>query len=140
MSDKSDPQYAERLSENFTRWEFRCRGKDCCGGSAPVDRRLVKGLQMLRDKLPEQFRAKGLTLNCAFRCLTHNREIGSEDTSEHPKGRAADVATPDGMTVDQLAAIAEDVPEFARGGIGKYDWGIHVDVRVETDPARWDKR
>jgi uncharacterized protein YcbK (DUF882 family) len=140
MANRDDPLYAERLSANFTRWEFRCRGEDCCGGAAPADSRLVNGLQRLRNSLPDKHRAKGITINCAFRCPVHNRAIGSEDSSEHPKARAADLATPDGMTVDEFADLAEAVPEFAQGGIGKYEWGIHVDVRLEAQPARWDKR
>ena len=29
-------------------------------------------------------------INCACRCLTHNRSIGSKDTSQHVRGMAAD--------------------------------------------------
>ena len=131
----------EQLTTNFARSEFRCRGKNCCGGSAPVEFGLVIGLQLMRDQL-EAFagRPVSLSLSCGFRCLKHNRrpEVGSDDASEHPKGRAADVPLPDGVTIEQLIEAALIVPNFEHGGIGVYDWGVHVDDRGRK--ARWDKR
>lgn len=120
------------LSRNFTRDEFACRGINCCGRSAPVDRDLVVALQFLRDKVDAP-----LHINSGFRCITHNREAESRDTSQHPLGRAADVRVPNGMTVDEFYEAADSIPAFQ--GIGQYDWGLHLDVRngVQT---RWDRR
>lgn len=125
----SDP-----LSTNFSRHEFVCRGKNCCGGSAPINLDLVFSLQALRDLCGQP-----LQILSGFRCLTHNRAIGSEDTSQHVLGNAADVAIPDGFTVEQFAELAEQIPDFAGGGVGRYPLRkfIHVDVRNEV--ARWVK-
>ena len=41
----------------------------------------------------------------------------------------------DYLTVDQMAKLAE---QAGFSGIGKYNWGVHVDVR--KTPARWDYR
>lgn len=123
------------LSDHFDLEEYACQGEDCCSHTAAPDERLVEAF--------EQFRVivgRPVVLSSAFRCLTHNRRIGSKDSSEHVKGRAGDVETLDGMTVEEQAAAAEKVPAFRDGGIGLYDWGTHLDVRRGRYPARWDYR
>ena len=128
MSDAYEP-----LTTNFNRAEFACHGLGCCDHSAPVSIILVDALQQLRDAV-----GVPLTITSGFRCLKYNRRIGSEDTSQHPRGQAADVAIPEGWTVDQLAEVAETIPEFADGGIGRYYQKrfVHVDVRTDG-PSRW---
>lgn len=123
------------LTLNFSRHEFACRGMGCCGHSAPISMKLVNALQELRELVGQP-----LKIESGFRCLTHNREVDSDDDSQHPLGLAADVRTPPGMSPDQLAVLAERVDEFARGGIGIYPTQhfIHVDVRPDG-PARWRK-
>lgn len=46
----------------------------------------TKVLQPLRDSFD-----MAVTVNSAFRCLELNRELGSEDTSQHTLGKAADI-------------------------------------------------
>lgn len=122
----------ERISHHFTRSEFRCKGKSCCGGSAPIDPFLVINLERLRA-----LAGKPLKVNSGFRCLVHNRTVGSNDSSQHTVGRAADLRPPDGMTPGELAALAERIPAFR--GIGIYDTFVHVDVRPGPI-SRWDYR
>lgn len=78
---------------------------------------------------------KPVSISCAYRCPSHNEEVGGVPNSQHVKGCAADVLVPDGMSVDELAQIAE---ECGADGIGKYydSLFVHVDTRGET--ARWD--
>lgn len=125
----------KKLSAHFNRSEFACNGVNCCGGSAPIDAELIDALELLREYV-----GGPLHINCGFRCLTHNRTLGSQDDSQHPLGLAADVAVPDGFTVEQFAEIAEQVNAFADGGIGRYPTRgfIHVDVRHDG-PVRWSK-
>lgn len=137
------------LTKNFSRHEFACKGKNCCGGSAPVSMKLVHGLQDLSDRVA--LKANGrvpLTINSGFRCIAHNEEVQSQfieryvpfsSKSQHIMGTAADVSTPDFLTDEEFADIAEEVPAFRDGGIGLYNGRIHVDVR-ENGPARWDSR
>ena len=127
------------LTKNFSRWEYECHGLDCCGHSAPVHPKLVSGMQKLADLVDAKY-GNGehipIDLNSGFRCLKHNRHEGSNDTSEHPKATAADPETPNCMTSEEFAELAEQVPEFREGGIGIYATWIHVDVR-DGAPARW---
>jgi uncharacterized protein YcbK (DUF882 family) len=122
------------LSEHFSRREFACHGTDCCGGTAAVDSRLIEALEAFRVAVN-----RPVLINSGFRCLRHNRIVGSTDSSQHPRGRAADISLIDDMTINEMAALAEEISAFRYGGIGTYDFFIHVDVRTDS-PARWDER
>ena len=122
------------LSKNFSRIEFACQGTDCCGGTAAVDSRLIAALQEFRDKVDQP-----VHVTSGFRCLRHNRTVGSTDSSQHPRGYAADISILPDETVDEMAEIAEEIEAFRLGGIGKYDFFVHLDVRTDG-PARWDER
>lgn len=119
------------LSKNFSRREFACRGKDCCGGSAPVHPELISGLQQLRDNV-----GVPLTISSGFRCRRHNAAVGGARQSQHTFGTAADVLVPSGWTATQLADLAETIDVFRDGGIGIYPTWVHLDVRP-NGPARW---
>jgi len=125
------------LSAHFDRSEFACRGAVCCGGAAPISERLVAALELLRELASSERPGKHvqLAINSGFRCLTHNRSLGSPDTSQHPLGLAADVR-PIGVSVSDLARTAEQIPDFEQGGIGLYCNFVHLDVRRDG-PARW---
>lgn len=122
------------LSEHFSRAEFACHGTDCCGGTAAVDARLIEALEAFRVAVNQP-----VFINSGFRCLRHNRTVGSTDSSQHPKGRAADVSILADMTMDEMAVVAEEIQSFRYGGIGTYDFFIHLDVRPDG-PTRWDER
>lgn len=120
------------LTRNFSRREFRCRcGRKNCD-AAPLDMRLVYALQQLRDLI-----GVPIIINSALRCREHNRKVGGARNSRHLLGTAADIRCAD-LSPVELRKFAEQVPAFAQGGIGIYDWGIHVDVRERR--ARWDYR
>lgn len=121
------------LTRNFSRSEFACKGKDCCGHSAPVADRLAVGLQQLRNavRLP-------LTVLSAFRCVIHNHNVGGAKNSYHPLGMAVDIRPPAGWTPMRLATEAKKLDVFKQGGVGIYDRFVHLDVRPRR--ARWDHR
>jgi uncharacterized protein YcbK (DUF882 family) len=77
-------------------------------------------------------------LSCAFRCIIHNRAIGSYDGSQHPLGTAADIKQIDGWTLNEMADLAEEILTHfdIPGGVGIYPWGIHMDVRAYDASAR----
>jgi uncharacterized protein YcbK (DUF882 family) len=115
------------VNQYFNRSEFSC--SDSCGFEA-VDIGLLDVLTKIRKRFGP------VVMHCACRCKKKNDEVGSRDTSQHMKGLAADFHIPNTPN-DQIAFYADELmPE--KGGVGIYDWGVHVDVR--RDEARWDNR
>ena len=138
---------SEKLSEHFWRSEFACKGKDCCGGTAAIDKRVITFLEALRKKLSERVgKDTPITINSSFRCLTHNCKpvakggVGSTTGSQHTKGTAVDIACPTGISIDEFATMVEYTLTMCgfKGGIGKYRTFVHADVRGEW--AYWDER
>jgi len=129
-----------KISDYFHDYEVRCHGEEqgsCgCGGSYPVNERLLQAADDFRWRI-----GKAVYPTCAYRCHTHNRSLGSQDSSQHTKGLAMDVRLVEGFTIEKMADIA-----LACGfkGIGLYNWGIHLDVRKLTYPTSrpivWDNR
>lgn len=121
------------LTKNFSRWEFACRcGRKKCD-APPLNMRLVCALQALRDTVGHP-----LTVSSGVRCKVHNmKQKNASRYSKHLLGIAADIKCEE-LTPVELKRFAEAIPAFAQGGIGIYDWGIHVDVRGRR--ARWDYR
>ena len=120
--------------------EFRCP----CGCKSPfyewnVDAELVE----LCDKIRESYGAP-IRVDSAYRCAEHNLEVGGVVDSFHTKGKAADLHPVKGRKTQEeiksdvlrLQKIACAVNRY--GGVGLYDWGVHVDVRGYG--ARWDYR
>ena len=89
------------------------------------DERMVRTVDAIRAKLGKPI---GIVDSggSGVRCPEHNAEVGGVATSYHLKGMAADLhcatATPADMKKAAEAVMGKT------GGIGLYDWGIHVDV------------
>lgn len=119
---------SERLAPNFMAGEFRCKH---CGKLPPKGMKtlLIVLLQLLRNKV-----GKPLVILSGYRCPTYNKIVGGVANSQHILGTAADIRVPAGITLDQLAAAAD---EIGFTGIGKYykQGFVHVDVRPGR--ARW---
>ena len=117
-----------KLSTHFKRSEFEC-GCEC--GFDTVDYQLIKVIEELRVYYKQPIR-----INSACRCLKHNTAIGSKPTSQHVKGKAADI------TVSGISPIVVyhrlDTLYPDKFGFGVYDNFNHIDVRSEK--VRWDKR
>lgn len=128
------------ITTHFSRWEFACKGSDCCGGASPISLTLVHALEELWHRLDKAtpMRRIKIDVSSGFRCLTHNRSIGSKDTSQHTLGLAADISTPKDFTSTTLARIAISIPTLAAGGIGVYETFVHFDIRGKK--ARWGWR
>ncbi len=116
------------MAKYFSRREFACNH---CGQEPGIDVRLQNVLDAIRERV-----GGPVYLTSAYRCPAHNAAVGGVPNSYHTQGIAADVLVPDGMTVDELAQIAE---ECGADGIGRY-YGqgfVHVDTRGYA--ARWDE-
>lgn len=143
------PDWDVRLSKNFWLSEFQCKCGDCEFGRKPEDVRLllVDGVQLMRDylgvpiyivhrlpgvstRLEDRFYRAG----SGCRCAAHNRAVGGASRSRHVLGEAADCWGP---PVEDLFDAALRVPQFEKGGIGKYPKAQFVHVDVRRYRARW---
>ncbi|WP_288954920.1 D-Ala-D-Ala carboxypeptidase family metallohydrolase [uncultured Polaribacter sp.] len=122
-----------KLTANFSLSEFECK----CGCEMPDNvlenvKLLAENLQMLR-----MFIKQPIKVNSAYRCLSHNKNIGSKDTSQHVLGKAADIVVNE-LKPNEVADIAEQLMDkglFKMGGVGRYNTFTHVDIRGKK--ARW---
>ena len=109
-----------KLTEHFTKEEFDCQC-GCGNGDIKISERLVHELEVVRVHY-----GKPMRVNSGIRCLSHNRKIGSRDTSSHIKGLAADIGCGDlGTRLELMKRLLRD-GEFTR--IGLHRDFIHVDV------------
>ena len=108
----------------FTRAEFRCPCGKCGGFPVEPDEKMVRTVDEIRHRLgvPVSIVDAG---GSGIRCPAHNAEVGGVANSEHLYGRAADLHS--AASPAKMKAVAEEVLGNT-GGIGLYDWGIHVDV------------
>lgn len=90
-----------KLSAHFRQSEFDCKGKGCCKNTLIDD-----GLISLLEKMREILGGKSVNINSGYRCASHNRAVGGVLSSNHPKGRAADVIVP-GVPPEEVAKAAE---------------------------------
>ena len=112
----------------FRREEFRCQcgGKYCNGFPAEPVEETVR----LADEIR---RRAGVPLNVSsgVRCKQHNADVGGVWNSLHLTGQAIDLAPIGGnISVARLQEVAEEVQAEKlpnRGGLGRYDWGVHID-------------
>lgn len=116
-----------QLTQNFKMYEFECNDGN---REVKVHPELIEKMQKLRDLV-----GKPIKINSGYRTKEYNAKIGGSRNSQHVEGTAVDLALPKGLTVDKFAEHAEKI---GFRGIGKYPWGIHVDVRETV--ARWDYR
>lgn len=72
--------------ENFKESEFTCKGKKCCGNSAPMNHLFMTELVRIRA-----IYGKPITVTSGFRCKKHNTSVGGTENSNHTKGLAADI-------------------------------------------------
>lgn len=111
----------------FKRAEFRCRCGECHCDT--VDFELLQVLKKVR----ERFMVPVIILS-GHRCLKHNRAVGSNDTSQHVLGRAADIQVKGTSPEEVFNTLCEWFPD--RYGIGSYPTFTHIDTRTQG-PARW---
>lgn len=141
--DETEPAPEESLAaaswwdeiRYFTREEFRCQcgGKYCNGFPVEPQEQLVRTVNEIRRRLgvPVTIVDGG---GSGVRCSQHNAAVGGVANSEHLYGRAADLHS--AAFPERMKQVAEEVMGQT-GGIGIYNWGIHVDVGKYS---RWDNR
>ena len=122
------------MSKYFSVHETQCH---CGCGQNHVNPILMEKLDALREAI-----GGPLELSCAYRCPSHNADVGGVPNSRPVLGSAADVLLPDYFDGDigKLEWYAEYI---GFDGIGVYPDSqfVHVDVRSGgTEPGvyRWE--
>lgn len=115
------------VSEHFRLAEFTCNH---CGQITNDPPDLL--LQYLED-MRAHFGGKPVTITSAYRCKTHNDNVGSSDGSRHRVWDAVDI---------QVSGVApKSVYDYFNNrfpnqyGLGRYDSFTHFDIRDHK--ARW---
>ena len=123
-----------KLTENFSREEFDCSD----GSEMPTDVQLnIAELAVQLEIIRSHFNAP-VHINSAYRSLEHNRKIGSNDTSQHVLGKAADIVV-EGVSPDDVFDAIEfliSTGMMKEGGLGRYNTFTHYDIRGTR--ARWN--
>lgn len=119
--------------EFFDREEFRCQcgGKYCNGFPNEPHEATVRFADAIRRRV-----GKPIRVNSGLRCPTWNSIQGGVANSNHMTGGAVDLGCPAGVTPVEMWDAATAVMGNT-GGIGIYNWGIHIDDGVYS---RWDER
>jgi len=114
------------IADNFSRSEFACK---CGCGFDTVDAVTLEVLKNIR----RHFDAP-VTITSGCRCESYNKTVGGKKSSQHLKGRAADIQVEGHapLTVKEYAEYL--IPNH--GGVGLYNTFVHIDTR--TGKARWE--
>lgn len=114
------------ISKHFKRSEFQCACNNC--GFDAVDVELLSVLEDVR----EHFDAP-VYITSGNRCKAHNEAVGGSPTSQHVKGKAADIQV-SGIDPKDVADYLDEMYPSAYG-IGRYSTWTHIDTRLTK--ARW---
>ena len=93
---------------------------------------LAENLQILRDYVNQPVK-----INIAYRPLFWELQQGRDGSSQHVKGKAADIVI-DGYSSNKVAGIIEkliDKNKMSQGGLSAYNTFVHYDHRGYF--ARW---
>ncbi len=89
-----------QITANFKASEFRCK---CGCGKILIAEELVQKLQQLRDHF-----GVSITVSSGYRCTKQNKAVGSDSSSPHLLGVAADIRVT-GHTSKEVAIVAEKI-------------------------------
>lgn len=104
----------------FKKKDFDCK---CGCGLNNINQELVDNLNTLRELLKEP-----IIINSACRCLKHNKNIGSSDTSTHLKGLAVDISAKNSNYRYKLLKV---ILFFGIKRVGIEKDFIHIDIDKE---------
>ena len=114
-----------QLSQHFNREEFACK---CGCGFDTVDTELLEVLEAIRQHFGE-----GVGINSGCRCASYNLDVGGWPSSQHKRGRAADIVVTATTPEEVQSYIDTTWPDEL--GLGRYESFTHVDTR--NNKARW---
>ena len=123
-----------KLTNNFNKSEFECN----CGCEMPNEvflqiQKLASQLQCIRD-----FIRFPIKITSAYRCPSHNKEVGGVSNSQHVLGKASDIQVSD-SSPEAIYQVIDTLAEYGhvlQGGLGLYNTFTHYDIRKTR--VRWD--
>ncbi|MCA9449675.1 MAG: peptidase M15 [Candidatus Omnitrophica bacterium] len=129
----------QKVSEHVYYSEVRCRcdrrGRRLCDGGH-IRREVLDLFECIRARCSERLgRDCPIQILSGVRCRLHNILVGGASKSQHICGMALDLKTPEGIGVEEFYSICEE--EVGDGGLGRYDWGAHIDVCTDPPRRRW---
>lgn len=130
----SDGESKDKLTENFSISEFRCKDGSEVPASLRINaQKLADNLQVLRTAL-----GSAILINCAYRTTKHNKKVGGVSNSQHLYCKAADIRTRKHTPKEIRSKILKLIKDgkMSEGGLGLYNTFVHYDVRGTE--ARWD--
>lgn len=118
------------ISKNFSEIEWMCK---CGCRQCIIEPKLVNMMQTFRNKINLP-----ITVHCVNRCIKHNKAIGGvvKPPSKHISGKACDFHVKK-LKMKKFHEIIMNSQDIFTGGIGLYDWGVHVDIAKRRF---WDNR
>lgn len=121
------------LTKNISRHELRCKCGECDFQS--MDFETINVVQEACDHFAEKLGVNkvALSINSAHRCFKHNKNVGSTDKSQHPRGNAMDIKISHVSPKDLYLYLDSKYPD--KYGIGMYSSFTHIDTR--SYKARW---
>ena len=130
-------------STHFSDEELRCK---CGCGLNNATHELLELAEACRAILNvPRIIGKDKNGHSVCRCEKHNTEVGGVPNSYHVQGKAMDFhakGIPHQTVFNELKRWAGQKRLPLLGGIGLYDWGIHIDVGKSEDGhlRTWDER
>jgi len=88
---------------------------------------------------------KPLIIGSCYRTPSWNRKQGGAPQSQHVQGKAIDIHCPSGIPLNEFHSMAKSFAQSNLieivGGLGWYEWGVHMDVRTRRKHrmAFWNK-
>jgi len=81
-----------------------------------------------------------LEILSGFRTSEWNRRVGGAGNSQHVQGRALDILKPGNFTLEQFWNLAHAHAMDRSGvfGLGRYPWGVHLDIRPANRLVVWN--
>lgn len=116
----------EQLSKNFHLSEFTCKCGRC--RNQLIGMKMISLLQQVRDKM-----GVPLYITSAYRCPTHNTNVGGVSNSRHTCGDAIDISISN-LNWRELVKVAKEVG-FTGIGYGQDRGFIHLDTWTTRE---WD--
>lgn len=109
--------------KHFKKSEFRCPCGKCNGFPVAVDMNLVKLLDNLRS-----YFGVPITVTSGVRCENYNKVVGGIKTSEHLKGKAADIYVP-GIAKETVKKKAIDYgAKYSYYGTPGMGNAVHINI------------